>query len=74
MRASRLFAVVVLVAVGIVAVPLAASAFRGPSDAERATATFDYTDNMEPIGYSARKVPIDNFRPRQGTFNSDLAF
>jgi hypothetical protein len=75
MRASRLSAVAVTVAVGLVAAPLAASAWnRDPSKVERATATFEYTDNMEPIGYSARKVPIDNFRPRQGTFNSDLAF
>ena len=64
-------------------VPLTASAGRDnrsrdgdrtSSKVAEATATFDYTDNMQPIGYSARKVPIDNFRPRQGTFNSDLAF
>ena len=41
---------------------------------ERATATFDFTDNLQPIGFSARKVPLDNFRPRQGIYNSDLAF
>ena len=76
MRASRRTVLVALVAIGVLAVPLLAFAgsSSGPSDAEEATATFDYTDNLDPIGYSARKVPLDNFRPRQGTFNSDLAF
>jgi hypothetical protein len=41
---------------------------------ERATATFDFTDNLRPIGFSARMVPLDNFRPRSGVINSDLAF
>jgi hypothetical protein len=77
MRALRLLVVGVLVAVCAIAVPFTASARdrdRGPSKAERATESFVYTDNMQPVGFSARKVPIDNFRPRQGTFNSDLAF
>ncbi len=75
MRASRTV-VVALVAIGVLAVPLLASAgsSSGPSKVDRATATFDFTDNMDPIGYSARKVPLDNFRPRQSVFNSDLAF
>ena len=76
MRALRRTVVVALLAIGILAVPqLASAGFQsGPSKVERATATFDFTDNMDPIGYSARKVPLDNFRPRQGVFNSDLAF
>ena len=41
---------------------------------ERATATFDFTDNMRPIGFSAREVPLDNFKPETGVYNSDLAF
>jgi hypothetical protein len=76
MRASRRVVAVALVAIGVLAVPLLASAgsSSGPSKVDRATATFDFTDNLDPIGYSARKVPLDNFRPRQGVFNSDLAF
>jgi hypothetical protein len=76
MRASRRTVVVALVAIGVLAVPLLASAgsSSGPSDVDEATATFDFSDNMDPIGYSARKVPLDNFRPRSGVFNSDLAF
>jgi hypothetical protein len=76
MRAPRRTVVVALVAIGVLAVPLLASAgsSSGPSDADRATATFDYTDNLDPIGFSARQVPLDNFRPRQAVYNSDLAF
>jgi hypothetical protein len=59
------------VVVGIT-VPLTASAV--PPGAASATATFDYTQNMHPLGYSARVVPIDNTVPGQGSFNSDLAF
>jgi hypothetical protein len=72
MRASRLTAVVAIAAAAALAVPLTASA--RPSKVERATATFDFTDNLRPIGFSARKVPLDNFRPRSGVINSDLAF
>jgi hypothetical protein len=72
MRASRLVVVVALAAAGIVAVPSTASA--QSSKVERATATFDFTDNLSPVGFSARKVPLDNFRPRSGVINSDLAF
>jgi hypothetical protein len=63
--------VVALLAIGILAVPQLASA---QSTVEVATESFDFTDNMEPIGFSARPVPLDNFRPRSGNFNSDLAF
>ena len=72
MRVSRLTVLVALVAAAMLAVPSSASA--QPSKVERATATFDFTDNMRPIGFSSRAVPLDNFRPRQGVFNSDLAF
>ena len=37
-----------------------------------AVATFDYTQNMHPMGYSARVVPPTG--PGSGVFNSDLAF
>jgi hypothetical protein len=75
MRALRRSVVVVLVATAVLAVPLVASAgSSGPSKVDRATATFEFTDNLEPIGFSARRVPLDNFRPRQSVFNSDLAF
>jgi hypothetical protein len=79
MRASRRTVVVAVVLAGLLAVPLSAAAGRGgdddrPSKVERATATFDYTRNLEPVGFSARSVPLDNFRPRAGNFNSDLAF
>jgi hypothetical protein len=53
-------------------VPLTASAV--PPNAAQATATFDYTQNMHPIGYSARIVETDNTLPGAGSFNSDLAF
>jgi hypothetical protein len=72
MRVSRLTVVVALVAAGILAVPSTASA--QSSKVERATETFTYTDNLRPIGFSARPMPLDNFRPRSGSFNSDLAF
>ncbi len=39
---------------------------------EDAVATFDYTQNMHPMGYSARLVPPSG--PGSGLFNSDLAF
>jgi len=39
---------------------------------EDAVSTFDYTQNMHPMGYSARTVPP--LGPGSGIFNSDLAF
>ena len=72
MRVSRLTVVAALVAAGMLAVPLTASA--QSSKVEGATATFDFTDNLRPIGFSSRAVPLDNLRPRQGVYNSDLAF
>jgi hypothetical protein len=59
------------VVVGIT-VPLTASAV--PPGAASATATFDYTQNMHPLGYSEREIPLDNTVPGAGSFNSDLAF
>jgi LVIVD repeat-containing protein len=53
-------------------VPLTASAV--PPNAAEATATFEYTQNMHPLGYSARVVETDNTLPGSGSFNSDLAF
>jgi hypothetical protein len=71
MRALRRTVVVALLAIGILAVPQLASA---QSKVEKATETFDFTDNLDPIGYSARKIPLNNLMPRAGNFNSDLAF
>jgi hypothetical protein len=73
----RRTAVVALVAAGLLAVPLSAAATRDddrPSRVERATETFDYTRNLEPIGFSSREVPLNNFKPKSGVYNSDLAF
>ena len=53
-------------------VPLTASAV--PPNAAQATATFDYTQNMHPLGFSERAVPLDNTVDGDGVFNSDLAF
>jgi hypothetical protein len=50
-------------------VPLSASA--RPLEA---VSTFVYTQNMHPLGYSARVVPAENASPADGIFNSDLAF
>jgi hypothetical protein len=75
MRVSRLTVVAALVAAGLLVIPLSAAAQGGDRDRVlEATETFDYTDNLRPIGFSARPVPLDNFRPRSGNFNSDLAF
>jgi hypothetical protein len=45
-----------------------------PPSAAEATATFEYTQNMHPLGYSERQIPLDNTVPGAGVFNSDLAF
>jgi hypothetical protein len=79
MRASRRTVVAALVAAGILAVPMTSASGSGWSDwgdskVDKATETFDYTDNLKPIGFSKRTVPLNNFKPRSGTFNSDLAF
>jgi hypothetical protein len=65
-----------LIASGVVLVatlvPLTASAV--PPNAGQATATFEYTQNMHPLGFSPNDVPLDNTVPGSGVFNSDLAF
>jgi hypothetical protein len=53
-------------------VPATAAAV--PPSAAAATSTFDYTQNMHPLGFSENTVPTDNTVPGQGVFNSDLAF
>jgi hypothetical protein len=60
----KLFAALALVALGIVAAPLSAS---GPPKVP-AVESFDYTDNLTPLGFSPRP------NPAPGVFNSDLAF
>src|ERR687892_2334573 len=60
--------VLVGIVAGLVATPGAASA-QIP-----AVSTFTYTQNMHPLGFSAREIPLDNTVPGSGSFNSDLAF
>ena len=67
MRGPRFFLGVVLLAVGIVSIPLSAGA------AIPAASTFT-TKNLTAIGYSARVVPLGNTTPGEDVFNSDLAF
>jgi hypothetical protein len=71
MQKLRLLIACVVVVIGIT-VPLTASAV--PPGAASATATFEYTKNIHPLGYSAREIPLDNTVPGAGSFNSDLAF
>jgi hypothetical protein len=59
-------AVLVAAAVFLVA-PSAASA-------QFAWSTFDFTQNMHPLGHSARNVPLLNSTPGAGIYNSDAAF
>jgi hypothetical protein len=59
---------IVLVAALVVALPSVAVA----EPVEDAVATFDYTQNMHPMGFSERAVPLSG--PGSGVFNSDLAF
>jgi len=53
-----------------VALPTTAAA----EPVEDAVGTFTYSQNMHPMGYSARNVPLANATPGAGLFNSDLAF
>ena len=71
MQKLRLMVACAVVLVGAM-LPLTASGV--PPTAAQATATFEYTKNLHPLGYSQRTVPIDNTVPGQGVFNSDLAF
>jgi hypothetical protein len=70
MKALKAFALAF--AVGALMLPSTAAAV--PPGAAEATATFDYTQNMHPLGFSARAVPLANAEPGAGVFNSDLAF
>src|ERR687891_374923 len=69
----------------LLALPLSAAAQSTPPpvDPEKhqadslripAISTFAYTQNMHPLGYSPRVVPLANAQPGAGVFNSDLAF
>src|SRR5688572_29452256 len=64
-RASPTVFALTIAAILALAMPLSASA----DDVGAATSTFTYSQNMKPLGYSAREVP-----PTSGIFNSDLAF
>ena len=49
----------------------------GPSPAAAAPAavsTYTFTQNMHPLGHSARNVPLENAAPGAGIYNSDIAF
>jgi len=65
--------VLILMAVGG-AVPSAYAATTLASTVEDAVSTFAYTQNMHPLGFSEKAVPLDNTVPGQGIFNSDLTF
>jgi PA domain/LVIVD repeat len=67
MRTIQRSLLLALVALGVLAAPLSASASVGD-----AVSTFTYTQNMHPMGYSPRIVPPSG--PGAGIFNSDLAF
>jgi len=64
---------VVAVTVMMLALVATAASAQSPTVSD-AVATFDYTQNMKPLGYSAREIPLDNTEPGAGSFNSDLAF
>jgi hypothetical protein len=57
-----------LLSAALIGVLLTATAAAAQSPVEEAVATFDFTKNMHPLGFSER-VPIGG-----GDFNSDLAF
>jgi hypothetical protein len=67
---GRIALALVALAVGIVAAPLAAS----PGIPH--TVNWAISDNLTPLGFSAREIPLDNNSAsgRDGSFNSDLAF
>ena len=52
-------------------VVLPAAAQAAPPDA---VSTYTWSSNMEPLGHSARNVPLDNTVAGAGVVNSDLAF
>ena len=53
---------------------LAASASGAHAQAPPPFDSFTFSSNMQPLGFSARTVPLDNDTPGQGVFNTDLAF
>jgi hypothetical protein len=53
----------------VLAVPQVATA--QPPDA---VSSYTWTDNLEPVGHSARNVPLENASLVDGIYNSDLAF
>src|SRR5918994_3691227 len=60
----------------VLAVPAVASAKPQGASAQPpdAVSTYTWTDNLEPLGHSARNVPLENASPVDGIYNSDLAF
>jgi len=72
MKALRSFSLGVLASLVLFALPLVAGAT--PPPVAEATSTFEYTQNMHPLGFSPREIPLANAEPGAGSFNSDLAF
>ena len=70
-KRGKLMALALTTAITLV-IPVTVQAQQSP--VSEATATFEYTQNMHPIGYSARQIPLDNTVAGAGSFNSDLAF
>jgi hypothetical protein len=66
-RTARMLVLIASMA-GLLALPQSATAEPPP------VSTFDYTQNMHPLGYSPRVVPLENASPVDGIYNSDLAF
>jgi hypothetical protein len=85
MRRRHISLIVLGSVTALLALPLSATAQSTPKpvDPEKHEAdsmripeisTFAYTQNMHPMGYSPRVVPLANAQPGAGIFNSDLAF
>ena len=70
-RARAGSALIWLLLLSLILMPFSATAL---TTLEDAVSTFSYTQNMHPIGYSEREVPLDNTVPGQSQINSDLAF
>src|ERR687895_2774621 len=68
---TRLIALAAALAVVVV---LPATAPATPSTPPEAVSTYTWSPNLEPIGHSARDVPLENASPVDGIINSDLAF
>jgi len=69
-RKGKLMALALTAAVALM-IPVTVQAQTPALDA---TATFDYSDNMFPVGYSPREIGLASGSERAGSFNSDLAF